>query len=478
MESERIIPIILCGGIGTRLWPLSRESYPKQFINLDDNNEYTLIQNTYQRLLPLKNLDNPILICNEEHRFIAAEQLREINVTPKTILLEPIGKGTAPAITLAALKAIESSKNPYLLILSSDHFIQNQSNFISSIEAGIKYAKKGRLVTFGVLPLSPETGYGYIESDSPLSERLIGRNINRFIEKPNYKKAKELFNNKCFSWNSGIFLFKAKEILSEIKKYQPEILELCTKSLINNSLDLDFQRVDKNIFIKCQNLSLDVGIMEKTRLGTVLPLNVGWSDIGCWESLWQNSKKDTNNNYSKGNIFLKDCEDNYVKSQERLIVGVGISNLVIIETMDAVLVLNKNRSQEMREVVKQLKDKKFTECFEHKQIFRPWGHYISLIEGENWKVKKIVVNPHNSLSLQLHHKRSEHWVVVSGIARVEINEKIEYLKKNESAYVPINTKHRLSNLEEIPLTLIEVQSGDKIDELDIIRFKDNYGRIK
>ncbi len=478
MESERIIPIILCGGIGTRLWPLSRESYPKQFINLDDNNEYTLIQNTYQRLLPLKNLDNPILICNEEHRFIAAEQLREIDVTPKTILLEPIGKGTAPAITLAALKAIESSKNPYLLILSSDHFIKNQSNFINSIEAGLKYAKKGRLVTFGVLPHSPETGYGYIESESPLSEKLIGNNIKRFIEKPNHKKAKELFNNKCFSWNSGIFLFKAKEILSEMKKYQPEILELCAKSLINNSLDLDFQRVDKNIFVKCQSLSLDVGIMEKTRLGTVLPLNVGWSDVGSWESLWQNSKKDRNNNYSKGNIFLKDCEDNYVKSQERLIVGVGLSNLVIIETMDAVLVLNKNRSQEMRDVVKQLKDKKFTECFEHKKIFRPWGHYISLIEGKNWKVKKIVVNPHNSLSLQLHHKRSEHWVVVSGIARVEINEKIEYLKKNESAYVPINTKHRLSNPEEIPLILIEVQSGDKIDELDIIRFKDNYGRIK
>ncbi len=478
MESEKIVPVILCGGIGTRLWPLSRESFPKQFINLDDNNEKTLIQNTYQRLLPLKNLDKPILICNEEHRFIAAEQLREINVTPKTILLEPIGKGTAPAITLSALKAVENSQNPYLLILSSDHFIKNQSNFVESINAGIKYAKEGRLVTFGVLPKSPETEYGYIEAESPLSENLIGYKISKFIEKPDYKKAKEFYANKRFTWNSGIFIFKAQEILTEIKKYQPEILELCRKSLINNSLDLDFQRVNKKFFLKCPNLSLDVGIMEKTKLGTVLPLNVGWSDIGSWQSLWQSSKKDTNNNHIKGNVFLKDCQENYLKSEERLIVGVGISNLVVIETMDAVLVLNKNRSQEMKEVVKQMKDKKFNECFAHKKIFRPWGHYNSLIEGKNWKVKKIVVNPHSSLSLQLHHERSEHWVVVSGVAKVEINEKVNFLKENESAFVPIKTKHRISNPEKNHLILIEVQSGSKIDELDIVRFEDNYGRIK
>tara|TARA_B100000989_G_C19512644_1_gene459922 strand:+ start:356 stop:1804 length:1449 start_codon:yes stop_codon:yes gene_type:complete len=478
MNSEKIVPVILCGGVGSRLWPISRESFPKQFINLKEGSDKTLLQNTYERLSSLSNLDNPILICNEEHRFITAEQTRELKVIPKSILLEPEGKGTAPAAALAAIKATEKGENPYLLILSSDHIIENESKFIKSIKKGLDYAEKGRLVTFGVLPDSPETGYGYIESKEALDKNLAGSNITRFIEKPNLKTAKVFFSDKHFSWNSGIFLFKAFDILKELESYEPNIVKNCRQALSTNEIDFDFQRINKLHFSKCKNISIDIAIMEKTKLGTVIPLIAGWKDIGSWEHVWESSEKDINFNSSKGKVFLKDCKNSYFKSDGRLLVGIGVADLITIETSDAVLVMNKNKSQDIKETVELLKKNNFKESIEHQKIFRPWGSYTSLVEDKNWKVKKIVVNPNQSLSLQLHHKRAENWIVVSGIAKVEIDNKTTLLHKNHSAFIPKKTKHRLSNPNDEPLILIEIQSGELIDEMDIVRFKDNYGRIE
>ena len=478
MNSNNIIPIILCGGLGTRLWPISRESFPKQFISLDDDNDKTLLQNTYERLLPLEDLDSPILICNENHRFIAAEQIRELGIIPKTILLEPFGRGTGPAITLAALKAIEQGENPFLLILSSDHIIKNQTSFIKSIEKGLKYAEEGRLVTFGVVPESPETCYGYIESEESITKKIVGTKITRFIEKPNLEKAKQFLSNKRFSWNSGIFLFRAKTILKELEFFNPDIVRNCREALINNNVDFDFQRIVKEEYLKCKNISIDIAVMEKTNLGTVVPLFAGWKDIGSWEHIWENAKKDEYQNALKGKVFLKDCKNSYFRSEERLLVGVGVNDLVAIETRDAVLIIDKKKTQNLKDTVENLKQINFKESTEHKKIFRPWGSYTSLVEDLTWKVKKIIVNPHQSLSLQLHKKRAENWVVVSGIAKVQINHKITFLSKNESAYIPKETKHRLSNPKNYPLVLIEIQSGELVDELDIIRFEDNYGRIR
>ncbi len=477
MTSKKIIPIILCGGTGTRLWPLSRKSFPKQFLNLEENNNQSLLQNTCERILSIENLDNPILICNEEHRFITAEQLRKINIKPKSILLEPLGRGTAPAVTIAVLKALEKDKNPFLLVLSSDHIISNKVNFINTLEIGKTYANQGKIVTFGVKPTYPETGYGYIETENDFNNELKGTRIKRFVEKPNMKNAIEFFKNEKFLWNSGIFLFRANYFLQEINNYEPEIVSHSRKALENSKLDLDFERIDKVHFSKCKNIALDVAVMEKTNSGIVMPLNVGWKDIGSWDQVWENSKKDINGNVSNGNIFLEKSKNCLFKSDGRLIVGVNTDNLIVVDTNDALLILNKNKSQDIKDVIKKLKNKNIKEINEHSKIFRPWGNFITLVENSNWKVKKIVVKPNASLSLQLHKQRSEHWIVVSGEATIEIDHKISILKSNQSTYIPRNSKHRLSNKTKEFLTLIEVQSGDYLGEDDIIRFLDNYGRV-
>ena len=478
MNELKIIPVILCGGSGKRLWPLSRESFPKQFISLEENNNKSLLQNTCERLLKVENLDNPILICNEEHRFLTAEQLRKINIKPKSILLEPFGRGTAPAVAIAALKAIEKGEDPILLVLSSDHIIEKKENLIKAIKIGKDYANLGRIVAFGVKPSYPETGYGYIESNNLLDNKKKGFDIKRFIEKPNLTKAKEYFKNKNYFWNSGIFIFKAKDILKEIKNYEPDIIENCKSSLSNSHLDLDFERIEIKNFSYCKNISIDNAVMEKTKLGTVIPLDVGWKDIGSWNQLWDYSKKDKCGNSSQGNIILENSKDCFFRSESRLVVGVNLKNIVVIETNDAVLVLEKNSSQEIKKVVEKLKNKKFKESSEHLKVYRPWGYFITLIEDENWKVKKIVVNARASLSSQLHKKRSEHWTVVNGIAEVEIKNKVSILKTNQSTYISKNCKHRLSNPSNSTLTLIEVQSGEYVGEDDIIRFEDKYGRVK
>ena len=479
MNNNSIVPVILSGGSGTRLWPLSRESYPKQYISLLNGQNKSMVQMTYQRLIGLKDLEDPILICNEEHRFIIAEQFREINIKPRTILLEPFGKNTAPAIALAAIKAMESGNNPLLLILSADHYIKSSEIFRNIVEKGKAYSQKNRLVTFGIIPNHPETEYGYIKvKDEIQGSSEIGYEIEKFIEKPNFEQANKFLENKQYFWNSGIFLFKSSLILNQIGRFNPEIIEICQKSLDKKIIDLDFQRVDEKIFTKCPNISIDICVMEKTKLGSVLPLNTYWNDLGNWNSLWKQSKKNNDGNAIEGKVILKKSKNCYFRSDGRLIVGLGLENIIAVETSDAILISNKQQTQDIKKLVKELKENKLTEVKEHKKIFRPWGNYTLIAENKNWKVKKIIVNPKESLSLQSHNFRSEHWIVVSGEAKVKLASKFFKLKKNQSIYVPVGTKHQLSNDGNEILVLIEVQSGSYLGEDDIKRFDDIYGRVK
>ena len=477
-ESVNLLPIILSGGSGSRLWPLSRACFPKQYLNLNEKSKYSLLQDTYLRLKGLQNLDEPIIICNEEQRFIVAEQMREIKINPKSIILEPEGRNTAPAISIGALAAIRNtkSKDPILLVLSSDHVVSNVDKFLKVINDGIVFAKEGRMVTFGVIPTNPETGYGYIESLYELSEENKSSPIKRFIEKPVRELAEKFITNKHFTWNSGIFLFKASVFINEMMKFEPKIIDLCKKSLGNSLLDLDFERLDEKQFKKCSSIPIDKAVMEKTNLGTVLQLNAGWSDIGNWKSVWDNSQKDDNGNSYKGKVILKETKDSYFRSENRLIVGLGLENIVAIETNDAILVVNKEYSHKVKNIVSELDKENYSEGKLNRKMYRPWGNFTSIEEGAIWQVKKLEINPEASLSLQMHHHRSEHWVVVKGTAKVEINGEISLLSENEGVYVPLGSKHRLSNPGKIPLVLIEVQSGTYLGEDDILRFDDIYGR--
>ena len=477
MNINKILPVVLCGGSGTRLWPLSRYSYPKQFLALNEKNSNTFLQETIERLSELENLSRPLIICNEEHRFIVAEQMREKNIIPKHIILEPFGKNTAPAIAIAALKALDDGIDQNLLILSADHFIKDIKGFLDLIKVGIKNSKKGNIITFGVPPTSPETGYGYIETENSFKEDLVQTlKIKKFVEKPIEKKAKEMIATKKYFWNSGIFLSKASLIIREIKNYSPDIYEACLKTLKSSKNDLNFFRLDKNCFSECPNISFDVAVMEKTKLGCVIPMNVGWSDVGSWNSLWKESSKDKEGNSKSGNIILEKSKNCIVKSSSRLVVGLGINDLVVVETNDALLVANRKNDQDVKDIVSILKDKNLPEAISHKKGFRPWGNYLSIESGENWQVKRLEVNPFSSLSLQKHKHRSEHWIVVSGEAFVEIDNKNLTLGENQSTYIPVGSKHRLSNKTNELLIIIEVQSGSYLGEDDIIRFNDNYGR--
>ena len=478
LSKRNLIPIILSGGVGSRLWPLSRSAFPKQYLRLDEETKNTLLQETYIRLKGLKNLNNPIIVCNEEQRFIAAEQMRQIKVEPIKILLEPFGRNTAPAITLAALIASEIENDPILLILSADHKIKNRGSFKKAIEEGVIFAENGRLVAFGIQPNTPETGYGYIESEKEISDKSRFSNIKRFIEKPTKDIAKKFIKNKYFSWNSGIFLFKASTILNELLKYEPDIFDTCKKSLKNSSLDLNFRRIDKTFFNSCPNKSIDVAVMEKTNLGTVVKLDAGWDDLGSWKSIWENSKKDQHQNSLKGKTFIKDVKNSYLRSENRLLVGFGLENLVIVETDDTVLVANKDSLNSMKDLIVELERENFEEIKINKRVHRPWGHFTSLIKEENWQVKRLIINSGESLSLQKHNFRAENWIVVKGIAKVEIDEKIYFLNPNESIYIPKGAKHRLSNTYKKTLEIIEVQIGSYLGEDDIIRFKDKYKREK
>ena len=478
MKSKKILPVILCGGSGSRLWPLSRQSFPKQFLSLNFTDGYSLLQKTQQRIKNIDNILKPILICNEEHRFIVAEQMRKIEVKPSAIILEPFGRNTAPAITVAAIKALDMYDDPNLLILSSDHQIDNEEAFSNVIEKGLEYSENDSLVTFGIVPTSPETGYGYIKSEESLDAKQIrGSKIVCFTEKPDKSNAEIFIKDNRFTWNSGIFLFKASLILKELNKFSKDLVENCYSSLDKKLYDLDFQRLDKNSFAACPNVSIDIAVMEKTNNAYVLPLNVGWSDVGSWDFVWKISKKDSHGNVIEGNVVEKNTENSFLSSQNRIIAAIGIKNMIVVETRDAILVANKDQAQEVKNIVSLLNEKKIPQGIEHQKSFRPWGSYESLVKESKWQVKLIEVNPGERLSLQKHKFRSEHWVIVSGIAKVEIDGKEMILKENQSSYIPVGSKHRLSNPGLNILKIIEVQSGSYLGEDDIERFDDNYGRI-
>ena len=476
-KESKVLPIILCGGSGTRLWPLSRRSFPKQYLSINNKKNSSFLQITIKRIKKLKNSEHPIVICNEEHRFITAEQLRQIKVNPSSILLEPISRNTAPAIAVSALKSISEGNDPILLIMPSDHLITNEVNFIKSIEKAKCSALDGKIVTFGIKPNNAATGFGYIKAKHPFQENMLKPyQIEEFVEKPNKILAEKFFKDDKYSWNSGIFMAKASILIQEFNIFSPEIVRLCKESLQKKIKDLDFERLGVNAFQECPNISVDKAIMEKTSLGVVFPLEVDWSDIGNWNSFWEKSSKDKNGNVLIGDAMGLSSKNCLISSNSRLTVGLDIDDLIIVETNDAVLVTKKSNSENVKSLVNSLKKINRIESEENQKVYRPWGNYLSVDNGSFWKIKKIEVNPGASLSLQLHKKRAEHWIVVEGSAKIQINETQLNLVANQSCFVPIGAKHRLSNSGKDRLIIIEVQSGTYLGEDDIIRFQDKYGR--
>ena len=465
-----IIPIILAGGSGTRLWPLSRKIHPKQFISL--LNETSLFQDTLTRL-PKEALD-PIVICNEDHRFLVAEQAREINVTLNSIILEPIGRNTAPAIALAAIKVLNDFENPILIVLAADHKIENKSAFHDAIKIAHKLAENNKLVTFGIIPKSAETGYGYIEIEK--KDKAEYFDIKSFVEKPNQKNAINFLNSGNYLWNSGMFMFNASIYLSELNKFEPEILTSCKKSLSNEFKDLEFIRIDKKEFCKSPIQSIDYAVMEKTNKAKVVPLDAGWSDVGSWDALMDSKIKDSLGNVVEGDVTLDQVKNSYLYSTNRLVAASNIADLIVIDTQDALLVTTRDNSLSIKNIVKKLKKNKRTEIENHRKVYKPWGYYDSIDTGYNFQVKRILVNPGAKLSLQQHLHRAEHWVVVSGVAKITCGNKIYNLEKNQSTYIPKGEIHRLENIENYPLEIIEVQTGNYLGEDDIIRLKDDYQR--
>ena len=472
-----LVPVILCGGTGTRLWPLSRSTYPKQYWPLAGTGGETLLQQTQQRLEGLQGLASPLLICNEDHRFVVAEQMRQIGVSPAAILLEPLGRNTAPAVAVAALQATAGGQDPLLLVLAADHVIRDAAQFRATVEVGVPAAQAGQLVTFGIVPLGPETGYGYIEASQPLQAELTAPvPICRFVEKPDLATAEQFLTTGRFTWNSGMFLFKASAILAELERLAPEVVSACRSAMEHESPDLDFLRLDREAFTSCPSVALDVAVMEKTDRGAVLPLDAGWSDVGSWSALWETSDQDVDGNVLRGRVISQASRNCYLRSEHRLVVGLGVEDLVVVETDDVVLVAHRDRAQEIKAVVQRLEAAGARESQAHRRIYRPWGSYDGVTEGDRWQVKKIVVNPGASLSLQMHHHRAEHWVVVGGTAVVEKNGVEELVGENQSTYIPLGCRHRLTNPGKIPVELIEVQSGPYLGEDDIVRFEDRYGR--
>ncbi len=472
-----LIPVILCGGTGTRLWPLSRASYPKQYWPLGGSGDETLLQQTQQRLEGIAELKAPLLICNEDHRFIVAEQMRQIDIEPGAILLEPMGRNTAPAVAVAALQATSCGEDPLLLVLAADHVIRDGDRFRSAVTAGRVAAEAGQLVTFGIVPTGPETGYGYIEAAESLEAGALNPvPIARFVEKPDQATAEQFLASGRFTWNSGMFLFKASAMLAELERLAPEVVSCCRAALEQDVADLDFLRLEREAFAKCPNVAIDVAVMEQTKLGSVLPLSAGWSDVGSWSALWDTADRDDDGNVLRGRVISENSRNCYLRSEHRLVVGLGVENLVVVETDDAVLIADRSQAQNVKTIVKQLEAEGSREGKAHRKIYRPWGHYTGVVEDSRWQVKRISVKPGASLSLQMHHHRAEHWIVVSGTAVVERDGATQLVGENQSTYIPLGCKHRLTNPGRIPVELIEVQSGAYLGEDDIVRFDDVYGR--
>lgn len=466
-----IVPVILSGGSGTRLWPLSRKLHPKQFLNLVNQNT-SVFQDTVLRLP--KAASEPLIVCNEEHRFLAAEQLRHINKSSQGIILEPIGKNTAPAIALAALRLLNDDEDPIMLVLPADHIIEDVKKFHESIEVGKTLAEKNKLVTFGILPNKAKTDYGYIKAK--INDNSNHHKIDSFIEKPSLKKAQEYLKSGDYFWNSGMFLFKASIFLEELNLFAPQILDCCSKSLETEYKDLDFTRLNTSEFFNCPNQSIDYAVMEKTKKSLVIPIDIGWHDIGSWEALIETKNADKDGNSFEGNVVFDGVKNTHIYSENRLVSALDISDLVIIDTQDALLVTNKSNTQNIKRIVNILKKKKRSEVDTHRKVYRPWGNYDSIDAGNGFQVKRILVNPGAKLSLQKHNHRAEHWVIVSGTASITCGKKKYVLKKNQSTYIPKGEIHRLENHETVPLEIIEIQTGDYLGEDDIIRLEDDYQR--
>nr|WP_321269479.1 mannose-1-phosphate guanylyltransferase/mannose-6-phosphate isomerase [uncultured Tolumonas sp.] len=467
-----LCPIIMAGGNGSRLWPLSRVLYPKQFLVLDG--DATMLQQTVHRLASLP-CTAPMVICNEEHRFLVAEQLRKIDKLSNNIILEPVGRNTAPAVALAAFSAVQNGDDPLLLVLAADHIIKNEQAFRQAIECAIPLAEKNHLVTFGIVPQAPETGYGYIRRGEAITESSY--QVAQFVEKPNLETANAYVASGEFYWNSGMFLFKASQYLSELKKFRADIYQACEQALAQTTPDLNFIRVDKEIFSGCPDDSIDYAVMEKTEAAAVVAMDASWNDVGSWSSLWHVSEKDSKENVHKGDVIAVDSEKNYVYSENALVATVGVKDFVIVQTADAVLVAHRDQVQDVKKVVETIKKLGRQEHYTHRDVYRPWGLLSSIDDGERYAVKRVSVRPGEKLSLQLHHNRAEHWIVVQGTAKVTRGEETFYLTENQSTYLPTGIKHSLENPGKINLELIEVRSGSYLGEDDIIRFEDRYGRV-
>lgn len=464
-------PVILAGGTGSRLWPKSRAALPKQFLSLTSKS--SMLQDTIKRLSGTQS-HSPIIICNDAHRFLVAEQLRQEGIKHGGILLEPVGRSTAPAIALAALHATKDGDDPVLLVLAADHLIKDAKAFHNSINNAEKLAEQGKLVTFGIVPEQPHTGYGYIKSGEPIQQ---GFKVAEFVEKPALATAKDYVESGSYYWNSGMFMFKASRYLEELAKFAPDILDVCKRAIDSESNDLDFIRIDHDTFSNCKDDSIDYAVMEHTDSAVVVPLDAGWSDVGSWTTLWETGDKDEQGNVTTGDIILEHTTNSYVNSEGRLIAVVGLDDVIVVETKDAVLVASKDKAQNIKNVVNILKAEKRPEFEFHREVYRPWGSYDSIDNGKRFQVKRITVKPGEKLSVQMHHHRAEHWIVVSGTANVTIDEQTKLVTENESVYIPVGSVHALENPGKIPLELIEVQSGAYLGEDDIVRYSDRYGRI-
>ncbi|EOU9877659.1 mannose-1-phosphate guanylyltransferase/mannose-6-phosphate isomerase [Escherichia coli] len=469
-----LLPVIMAGGTGSRLWPMSRELHPKQFLRL--YGQRSMLQETVLRLDDV-DAREPVVICNQEHRFLVAEQLRQINKLSHNILLEPVGRNTAPAIALATLSAIENGDDPILLVLAADHIINNKLAFHQAIKSAFKFALQGRLVTFGIVPTGPETGYGYIHrgQEETLDEQ-IAYQVSRFVEKPNKETAESYIASGEYYWNSGMFMFRAKKYLEELEKFRPDILDACKAAIQGCEESDEFIKVDRDLFIACPDESVDYAVMEKTTDAVVVGLDADWSDVGSWSALWEVSPKDDKGNVLTGDTFLHNANNCYINTDEKLIAAIGVDDLVIINTKDAVLVVNKDQVQDVKKVVEYLKANHRSEYKRHREIYRPWGRCDVVVQTERFNVNRITVKPGAAFSMQMHHHRTEHWVILSGTGEVTIKDQKFLLTENQSTFIPIGAQHRLENPGKIPLELLEIQSGSYLGDDDIIRIKDQYGR--
>ncbi|AOE68698.1 mannose-1-phosphate guanylyltransferase/mannose-6-phosphate isomerase [Pseudomonas fluorescens] len=467
-----LIPVILAGGSGSRLWPLSRQMNPKQFLRLTDKS-LSMLQQTIGRLDGV-DVATPQVICNEQHRFLVAEQLRQLDLEQATILLEPVGRNTAPAIALAACKALQADGDPILLVLAADHLIDDVPAFHASLAVALPLAEAGKLVTFGITPTCAHTGYGYIEQGEPVGAG--GFAVKRFVEKPDAATAADYLARGDYCWNSGMFMFRASRYLDVLAQFQPVMLAACRAALAGGSQDQLFTRVDAAAFAACPDDSIDYAVMEKTRDAIMVPLQAGWSDIGSWSALWDACEKTEAGNVLQGDVLQLDSHNTYVNADSRLVATVGVQDLIIVETKDAVLVAHKDQVQQVKAIVDQLKRDGRHEHLNHREVYRPWGMYDSIDNGHRYQVKRITVKPGAKLSVQMHHHRAEHWIVVSGTAKVTNGEQTYLVSENQSTYIPIGQVHALENPGVIALELIEVQSGSYLGEDDIVRFEDKYGR--